>query len=817
MTNLAFDLRFALRQLRRSPGFAVVVILSLALGIAGATVIFGVLDALLLRPPGGVRHPGEVARLYIVRTRGRIQMPDGGPGSYPDFRSLQQGARQTERIASFLETREYDDGLGAEATRVEGRPVSGEFFPVLGVAPERGRLIDLDDDRPGAARAVAVVSDRFWRRRLGADPHVVGRKLLLDGTPYTVVGVAGARFTGIDSEPVDLWTPLGTAAGGLLDRPDVGLFEFLARLPVATDRRQFRLREETRLAAAAAEDPRMDPSPKLLLGPLNAARGPHPSGAVRLVLVLLAATGLYLLIACANAASLLLARAAIRGRELAVRRALGAGEGRIVRQLLAESVLIALLGGGVGLALAAAGGRAARYVAALPAGLPWISPRLVGFAFLVSLGTGLLFGLAPVLQRSRSRPLAALHDSQGEGRRTGRLLPTALVAGQVALAVVLLVGAGLCLASLQRVVTIDPGMDLDHLAVASLDLRSAGYSPVDAAAFYRRGLARLRRLPGVDEASLAMPLLLGGGGWGVSVRGPGGDEVQISSGPYLYLVGDDFFRTAGIPILQGRPLTAEDRAGSEPVAVVSERVARALAAGGDAVGMCVAMGPSRNEAGRCTRIVGVAGNVRRRYLVDEETAHLYRPTEQVPYAERPSLFRPKFLVRTRENPERYLASMRSALQGLAPNLPYVDVQPMATFVAARAIRPFEIASRLLSVFGLLALVLSWVGLYGTLAHFVAARTREVGVRVALGAGRGRVVGLVVRRALVAVALGIAGGLALVAPAARAIRAQLQGGPSDEPIAVVAVTATLLLVALLASWIPARRAARLDPAETLRQE
>ncbi len=819
MKYLPFDFRFGLRQLRKSPGFNSVVILSLALGIAGAAVMFGLLNGLLLQPPGGVRAPSEMARLYLVRTRGVIQTPDGGPGSYLDFRSLQDEEEGGERIAAFFATRGYDYGLGSEATRVEGRPVSGEFFPVLGVAPELGRLLDLDDDRPGAPRAVVVLSDGFWRRELGADPRVVGRELLLDGTPYTVVGVASARFTGIDPGPVDLWTPLGTASAGLQDRADVALLQFLARIPAGTPRGQFRLREETRLAAAAADRPELDPSPKLLLGPLNAARGPHPSGAVRLIIGLLAATGLYLLIACSNAASLLLARAVSRNREFAVRRALGAGEWRIVRQLLNESVLLGLLGGGAGLALAAACGRAAEHLVELPAGLSWFNLRLVAFIALVSVATGLLFGLAPVFQSARkASPAAALGEAQPGRSRTSQLLSAALVAGQVALAMVLLASAGLCLASLRRAVMIDPGIALDHLVVASLDLRSAGYPPAEATEFFRRGLARLRGLPEVDEASLAMPLPLSGAGWGVTVgTGPAGDSVRVPSGPYSYIVGDHYFKTTGIPILKGRPLTAEDRAGSEPVAVVSEPLARALAPGGAAVGMCVPVGQTQKESGRCTRIVGVAGNVRHRYLVEALTYYVYRPVEQVSYSQRPSIFRPTFVVRTALRPGAAVTPLRAALQSLAPSLPYLDVQPMETYVAARAVRPYQIASRLLSVFGLLALALAGVGIYGTLAHFVANRTREVGVRVALGAGRGEVVRLVVQRALLPVALGMAGGLALSVLAAQAIHAQLQGGEHDGPIAVVTVVIALLLVALLASWIPARRAAHLDPVETLREE
>jgi predicted permease len=817
MNSFSLDLRFALRQLARSPGLAAVALLSLATGIAGSTVMFEVLHGLLFQPIAGVQSPDEVARLYLVRTEGVIQTPDGGPGSYLDFKALRQEALGIDGVAAFLPARDYDYGAGSDARRVRGQPVSGRFFPLLGVIPARGRLLLPEDDQPGDARSVAVLSYGFWHRRFGGDPMVDGRTLLLNGEAFAVVGVASPEFRGIDAEPVDLWTPLGTAAGGFYEQADVALLQFLTRIPPASDRVQVRLRAETALAATAQDHPDLDPAPSVILGPLNATRGPHPSGTAKLAWGLWLATAMLLLIACANVANLLLARATTRRRELALRRALGAGESRIVGQLLTEGVLLALVGGAVGLALAMAAGSLVRKFPELQV-TSWIDPWLVGFAILASLATGLLFGLAPAIQRARTRLVVPLNESHSLEGPAARRLPTILVAGQVALAVIVLVGAGLFVRALQKVVTIDSGMDLERLVLASLDLRSAGYEPAEAAWFYDRGLERLRALPGVEAVSLVMPLPLTGQGWGVSITdAQGGGPVHVDEGPYSYIVEKDFFRAAGIRILSGRPLTEEDRRGAEPVAVVSESLARSLAPGGDAVGICVPVGWEQKEGGGCTRIVGVAADVRHRYLAADPAAYVYRPAAQKPFREGPALFTPHFLIRTAADPGRYLGPIRFALEGLGPNLPYVDVQRLEAFVGAQVVRPFRIAARLLTLFGALALLLAAVGLYGTLAHFVADRAREVGVRMALGADRVAVVRMVVRRAMVPVVVGLAVGLAAAAAGARVIDAQLHGLSPRDPIAHALVIITLFTAALLATWLPARRAARLDPVETLKIE
>lgn len=816
MSSIWLDMRFGLRQVGKARGSTTVAVLSLALGIAGTTIVFGVLNALLLAPPSGVRAPEDVARLYIVRDAGGVQTPNGGPGSYLDFQSLEEGTRGVEHVAAFLHAREYDHGLGADARRVRGQPVSGRFFRLLGVAPAHGRLLDLDDDRPPGSRKVVVLSHGFWQRQFGADPDTVGRSMLLNGEPFTVVGVASPEFRGIDADPVDLWTPLGTAAGDLVHQANVALFEYLVRIEPEADRRQVQVSAETSLAASAENHPDLDPSPGVILGPLNAARGPHLSGAARLTLLLWLGTAMLLLIACANVANLLLARATTRRREFAVRRALGAGEPQIVRQLLTESVLLALLGGVLGLGLAVAAGSLVQQFPELPPG--WrIDLRLVGFALLASLVTALLFGLVPAIRTARTRPVVALNESQAGGQQVAGRLPTTLVAGQVALAVMLLVGGGIFVRSLQKVVAIDTGMELKRLVVASLALGSAGYEPSEAAAFYDLALERLRALPGVEAASMVMPLPLSGSGWGVGVYGgPGGEDVPVSKGPYAYTVAEDYFRTAGIPVLRGRPLTHEDRRGSEPAAVVSERLALALASDGDAVGMCVPVGWEQKERGGCTRIVGVAADVRHRYLQQDPVPYVYRPDAQTPFHEE-SFFREAFLVRTAADPGPHLGAIRSALHGLAPDLPYVSVERLETIAGERWVRPMRIAARLLTLFGSLALVLAAVGLYGTLARLVTERARELGIRMALGATSAKVVRLVMWRAMVPVAAGIAVGLAASAAGARLIEAQFHGLSARDPIALALVVVTLLTAASIATWLPARRAASVDPMVTLKGE
>jgi len=814
MKNFCLNVRSGIRQLGRVPSFTFVVLVVLALCIAGTTIMFGTLNELLFRGPQGVSEPESIIRIYIVRDEGWIRTPDGGPGSLVDLEALREGAYGVKDVAAFLRPQKMDYGLGIHAERVRGRSVSPSFFSVLGVDAAVGRLFGPGDRLITSEPNVTILSHEFWKREFGADSEIVGRTLLLDGGPMVVVGVASADFSGVGDEAVDLWTPLDV--GGLADRADVAAFNYVARVARGANEEQLRTSAEVRLAAKATEFPGMDPSPKVLLGPLNVHRGPHPSGSVRFATGLLLATVVLLLIACANVANLFLARATIRDHEFAVRRALGASRGRILVQLLTESIVQTLAAGAIGWVLAVFAASLLRKTLGL-GGHSLLDLRVLGFAVFASVGTGVLLGVVSALQGSRDSSVVNRTDEGlGRGPRRGRM-SAVLIASQVALAVVLLFGAGLVVRALQDAVTIDPGLDFKSLVVASMDPRSAGYGSSEAQALFQRGRNRLEADPGVEVATLVMPMPLSGAGWGVSVAdGPGGDIVRVPEGPYTYTVGADFFRTAGILLLAGRPLLDEDRRGSEPVAVVSESLARALGGSVETVvGRCIPIGVEERQSGTCTRIVGIAADVRRNYLVASSMPYIYRPASQYPFEEGPESFTPQFLLRVKGDPRLHLGAIRSALQGLAPDLPYIEVQTMEELIGTKAIRPFRVASWLLTAFGFFALFLAAMGLYSSLSYLVANRTREIGVRIALGARRSKVVRSVVSGALVPVLVGLGSGLVVARALARLAAVENHGLNPHDPVVSLCVVVALLVAALAASWLPARRASLMDPVAALR--
>lgn len=813
MNQILRDCRLALRQMGNSPGFAAVAVLSIALGIAGTAVVADIL-ADLLRGPAGVAAPEEVHRLFIVRDEGAVRTPNGGPGSYLDYQSLRTGLPGVRSVATFLPPRDYGYGIGAAAQRVRGQAVSGEFFPLLGIEPARGRLLTGGEDSSLALEPGIVLSHAFWKRHFADDREVVGRPLVLDGTRSTVIGVAAPEFTGIEPEPVDLWVPLAMAARDLRYRPEVALFEYLVRLEGDVAVSEVTTSCRTRLAESATDYPSLDPTPGILLGPSNRASGPQPSGLLRLTLWLGVATAMLLLIGCANFANLLLARAVGRRRELAVRRALGAGEGRMVRQLVTESIVVSSIGGLTGWILAVLVSARLTRLPEVPAG-SGIDVSMAAFAFLASLATGLLVGLVPSLWSRRTRRAVALNGAHPGGDPVSGRLAVLLVAGQVALAVVLLLGAGVFVRSLHGVLRIDSGLELGRVAVVSMDLTAAGFNAAEIAELHEQSLERLEALPLVEAATLTMPLPLSGRGWGMTVEPRGEEAPRLPEGPYAFVVGADFFRTTGVRLIEGRTFSERDRVGSEPVAIVSKALAEALAPNRSAVAMCVTVGHEQRLSGDCTRIVGVAENVRHRYLVDEPAAYVYLPWSQTPAGKRPSMFRPDLLVRTTGNPDLDLGAIRSVLQGGEADLPHIEVQSLESLVGERSVRPFRVAAFLLALFGSLALLLATIGLYGTLSQLVATRGREVGVRMALGSSRAGVLRLMLRRAMVPVAVGLAIGLVAAAAMARTIGAQMHGLSLRDPFPIGLVVVALAIAAVAGAWRPAWRAASIDPVAALR--
>ncbi|HEV2130435.1 MAG TPA: ABC transporter permease [Longimicrobiaceae bacterium] len=818
--GIRWDLRYAARMLRRSPGFTLAAILTLALGIGATTAIFGAVVALFLRPPAGVYAPDEVVRLYVVRREGGITTPTGGPGSYLDFRAMRTEAHGFSDVAAFLFPGQMDYGRGESARRIRGQGVTGNFFSLLGVRPALGRFFLPEEDSIAGAHPVAVLGHTFWKSEFGGDPGVLGESLLLNGQLLTVVGVAAPEFTGVTAERIDVWVPtamadaLGLTFGGAewRDLPLSITINFVGRLAPGNSREQAAASAAAALRRAAEGVARLDPAPEVLLGSLNEARGPHRAQSASVALWLLLVTGVLLLIACANVANLLLARAATRQREIAVRLALGAGGWRLVRQLLSESVLLGLLGGTAGLLVALWGAGLIRQFP-LPAFAGQLDLRLLGFALAVSLAAGLLFGLMPALQATHTDPATALRGGGSPGSPGRGRLRAGLVVAQVALSLPLLVAAGLFVRSLGQVHAVDAGVDLDRVLVVSVDLEKAGYGEADREGFYAAALERLHALPGVERAALARFAPFSGSAASVPFDVPGRDTLYTGEGPYTNAVGLRFFATVGMPILRGRGFADSDRQGSAPVAVVNETMARVIAPEGDAVGACIPLGTQTKEGG-CTEIVGIAADSRHRLLEEQVVPYIYLPRAQHPGWAAWAV--PSILVRTRRDPPAMIDPVRSAIQQIAPDLPYVSVQPMSELIR-NDVLPFRLGAVLFSLFGVLALTLAAVGLYGVLAYLVAERTREIGVRLSLGARRGDVVRLVVLQGMRLVVIGL--GLGLVASffGARLLEGLLFGISARDPLTFVGIAAVLAATGALASFIPARRAARVDPMVALRHE
>lgn len=821
LEDLVGDARYALRTLRRMPAFTGAAVLTLALGIGATTSIFGVVDALFLRHPAGVRHADELVRLYIVRDEGMVRTPSGGPGSYVDYRVIRDAVPHFSGVTAFLSASELDLGRGEGAQKIRGRAVSHSFFPLLGIRTIRGRWFLPEEDSVIGGHPVAVISRGLWGRHFGGDPAAVGRTLLVNGELLWVVGVAEAEFTGIEPDPVDVWVPLamaarlGLAGGGTEDWrewPAMATVHVIGRLAPGAPRESFTADVAAALRHAAEAIPELDTSPEVLAGTLVPAGGPHRPGAASLALWLLAVTGVVLLIACGNVANLLLSRSSTRRRETAVRFSLGAGRSRLIRQHLTESFVLAVLGGAAGLLLAFWGSRLASQFP-LPPAAGEIDARLLLFALALALVTGAVFGILPALQSGRT--------DAGHGLKEGRLgmdpgrtrLHRSLITVQVALSVLLLIGAGLFVRSLREVYAVDPGLNLEGLLVLSVDLAKAGYEPPEREAFYEDARQRVLRLPGVENATMTHFPPFSGASYGMHFLVPGQESLTIEQGPYVNWVGPGYFETVGTALIRGRGIAEGDGTRGEPVAVINNALARLIAADGEALGVCLAVG-EQVRTGGCTRVVGVAENQRTSLLDADVAPVVYLARDRSPDAL--SWGGPHLLVRGRTGEAALAGQVRSAVQSLRRNLPYVTVEPLATRLRPQLL-PYQLGATLFSLFGILALTLAAVGLYGVLGYFVAERRPELGIRRSLGARETEVVRLVVRQGIGPVAAGLALGLAAAYVGMRVLQGMLFGVSARDPLTFVGVAAFMVAVALLASYLPAKRAARVDPMIALRAE
>ncbi len=820
LADLAQDLAFAVRQLAAHPGFTLPAVLTLALGIGATTAIFSAVYAVALRP---LPFP-EADRLVWVWEVSTWAGEGGGESlgsvSAGNFTEWKRASESFEALAA-VQYASFNLAGEGDPERVLGARVTAGYFEVLGLEPALGRVFRPEEDEPGR-EGVLMLSDGLWRRRFGADPGVVGAAVRINGYAHQVVGVMPPAANAADNDE-QLWVPMAWTAEREAIH-DEHSFLALGRLRPGTPARAAAaelsaISERVRAGLSGIEADQVRPAAVNPL--LDDLVGDNRNR----LLILLGAVGLVLLIACANVANLMLARGAGRRRELAVRSALGARSGRLVRQLLTESLVLGLAGGAAGLALAYGGLRL--LLAAAPPDLPRLEQAAVdgavlAFAIGLALGTGVLAGLVPALRGSRVAPEEALRESGAGGAgaviRSDRLRGF-LVAAEVALAVALVIGAGLLLRTGAALARVDLGFEPAGVVAGRVTLPAAGYAPGEAA---REGFARLleevEALPGVGSAAIASQAPLSG--WpstnGLLPEGRPLAQENLIQGSF-HLVSPGYFEVLRLPLVRGRLLTAADRAGAPKVTVVNETLAAAAWPGEDPIGKRIACceAPGPNGEPPLKEVVGVVRDARFAVLGRDEGPAFYLPLGQEPDAAWTWLQGSMAVVARAEGDPAALAEpLRRAVAGFDPDLPLYD---LATLPQRRAgaLAAERFNGLLLTLLGGLGLVLAAVGVYGILAYFVGQRTRELGLRIALGAPRGRIFALVLAQSLTPVAAGVAAGLGLAAAAARLLESQLYGVAPLDPATFLTVAALLALVAAAAAAVPARRALAIEPARALR--
>ncbi|HWS87837.1 MAG TPA: ABC transporter permease [Pyrinomonadaceae bacterium] len=814
MRTLWRDIRYGARTLAKSPGFAAVAVLALGLGIGANTAIFSVINAVLLRPLP-YKDPERLVRITEQGAKLTLMAV-----SYPNFLDWRAQASAFEQMAA-MQTDSYNlSGGGGEAERLAGRNVSPEFFPVLGVEPALGRLFTEEENAPGVGR-VAVISHGLWQRRFGADPRVVGQPVTLNGEPFTVVGVLPQGFH--YGAQTDVYVPINSALDDQMRSSrgyHPGIF-VLARLKEGVSFEQASA-EMAAISARLAQqypDSNTGNSARVRLLSETLVGGLRPA-----LFLLLGAVGMVLLIACANVANLLLARAAARQQEIAVRTALGASRLRIARQFLTESVLLALGGGCCGLMLAL---WSLDYLRSLiPGGLPTaeigLDANVLVFTLGVSVATGVLFGLAPALQASRADLNTVLKgggrtQSAGAGRQRVR---SGLVVAEVALSLLLLVGAGLLMKSFLRLQQAETGFDPRNLLTMQITRAvGKGEDPARAADFFERLRERLAATAGVEAAAYAagMPIL-GAPDTSIMVAGRPRPEPGQAPQAVLYVTSPGYLKALGIRLVRGRFFEESDVRGSQHVAVIDEEFARILFPGEDPIGQRLDsdwLGPEVPDA----EIVGVVEHVSH-YGVgapEQARAQLYYAFKQVPEKFLPDFLGGVFLVaRAKGDPAALAPAVRREAQQLDPHQPVYAVATMEDVLAQRfAAR--RLSTLLLGLFAGLAFVLAAVGLYGVMSYTVTQRRHEIGIRMALGAQPRDVLRMVVGQGMLLTGFGIGLGLAGAFAASRLMSGLLYGVSATDPATFAAVSLALALVALLANYFPARRAMKVDPLVALRYE
>ena len=807
VADLLHDLRYAARLQRKNPAFTIIAIIALALGIGANTAIFSVVNTVLLRPLP-YKDPERLVMVWEDATKQGYPRDTPAAANFVDWRDQSQNFEGMAAIAdeSFNLT-----GSG-DPERLEGRRVSATMFPLLGVEPQIGRVFTAAEDQSGAQRVV-VLSYPLWQRRFGGDPGIIGQSLTLNGESYVVVGVMPARFQ-FPSSDDQAWVPIA------LTQQDAGnrnrhYLQVLGRLKPGVSLTQ----AQSEMSTIAARLQQQYPQSNAELGAVVQPLQEHLVGDIKpALLVLLGAVGLVLLIACANVANLLLARAAVRQKEIAVRVALGAKRSRLIRQFLTESVLLSTLGGLVGLAIAYGG------LILLKAFIPEnisqareisIDVKVLAFTFLVSVATGLIFGLAPAIQAARFNQIDTLKEggrdaaTGGSGQRLRGLLVTA----EVAISLVLLIGAGLLINSFLRLRNVDPGFRTDNLLTMKIVLPEPKYEEMARrSAFYTELVNRVQSLAGVRSAAVTsnLPLYRQGNSISIGIEGqpappPGQERIVVTR-----IISPGYLDTMSIPVLRGRGLTEQDTETTPNVVVISETMARRYWPGEDAVGKRIAVGRIRKPED-WVQVVGVAKDVRQFELNAEPKPQMYLTYRQMGFFDSRDL-----VVKTDVDPASMAATVRKAVWEIDKDQPVSNIQTMDQILAESIARQ-RFSMLVLAIFAAVALVLAGVGIYGVMSYSVAQRTHEIGIRMALGAQTGAVLKLAVGYGMKLVIAGIAIGLIAAFALTRVMSTLLFGVTATDPTTFALISLLLIAVAVLASYVPARRATRVNPIIALRYE
>jgi len=816
------DLKYGLRSMARTPAFSFFAILALGLGIGASTTVFTVVNSLLLHPLLA-QDPSSLVSLYTTDLKNQRQSGNLLPISYLNLKDYETRNAVFSRLAGYSPPMPMTLIEGKEQERFFGQLVTDGYFETLGLTPAKGRFfLPGEVSTPGSA-PVAVLSYGVWKSRFNSAADVIGKTLEINGTPFTVIGVAPQGFLGVSAIfGPDVWLPATMAQQVLpIELQDVlrergkPFFQGIARLKSGVSRSQAEASLQTIAAMLLQEDPDANAGHTISVQPITTALFSSTGGERGLALastVLLLIVGLVLLIACSNVANLLLARAVSRRQETAVRLAIGASRGRLVRQLLTESMLLGLVGGIAGLGIGYEGCRFLWSFRPPEYARNLVDPKLDAtvflFGLLLSLATGFIFGIVPAMRASRTGLVESLKEEThvtGPSGRSARFQKT-LLAGQVAFSLVSLIAASLFLRAVQRAYDIDPGFDDRHLAVLMLNTEQQGRDVVRTKAFHREVENRLSRIPGVQAVTWASNLPF----WSSASRGVFIEGQQLlrkseTISTVTNTIDLDYFKTMQIPLLQGRAFNEGDQEGSLPVVVINEDLARRYWPNGNAVGNHLRF--SGDTVRR--QIIGVVKTTNYTTLGEAPQPCLYLPLRQNPRANS------NLYVRSADDPSLVLAEVQRGIKDVDPKVQVTDARTGAKIVN-QVLWNARIVLGMLGIFGLLALALASVGLYGILAYSVRSRQRELGVRMALGASRSDVLRFVLQQGMVLVGIGVGAGLAISLLAGRAFSRMLFGLSPADPVSLIGASAVLLLVAALACYLPARAASRMDPMQALRE-